>query len=249
MLAAVLLAGALLIVGWNWVSGRSFASRIASLAGRVSRPRMILGWAMGTCVTYGLSSLFALALLGRLDAAWFIPYELWTAAWSLGLPGYADAGTFLWLGGSLLVGVVLGLALLWWRAKRGKAPIGLRYRSPAAASGADERLPAALLALSAGVSEELFFRLALPLLVALVSGSALLGFALSLLCFTAAHRHQGWVGMAAVAFVGGWLTYLYLLTGALWLVAALHTLVDLHALVLRPWMSGAGGGNDRSEEA
>lgn len=238
MLAAVLLAGALAIVGASWVSGRSLAARIASLGGHVSRPRMILGWAMGTYITYGLSSLFALAVLGRLEAAWLIPFELWRAARSLGLPGDADAGMVLWLGGTLLVGMALGQALLWWRGRRGKAPIGLAYRSPAAAQATGERLPAVLLAVSAGVSEELFFRLALPLLVALVTGSALLGFVLSLLCFTAAHRHQGRVGMAAVGFVGGWLTYLYLLTGALWLVAALHALIDVHALVLRPWISG-----------
>lgn len=241
VLAAALLVGALLIVGWSWVSGRSLAARIAALAGRVSRPRMIVGWAMGTYITYGLSALLGLSLLGRIDASWRMPHELRLAAWSLGLPGEASAGTLLWLGGTLLVGIALGLTVLGWRRRRGKPPIGLAYRSPAAARAPAERLPAALLALSAGVSEELFFRLALPLLVALVTGSALLGFALSLLCFTAAHRHQGWVGMAAVAFVGGWLTYLYLLTGVLWVVAALHALIDLHALVLRPWLSGGTG--------
>jgi membrane protease YdiL (CAAX protease family) len=237
VLAAALLAGALLIVGWSWVTGRSLAARIAALAGFVSRPRMILGWAMGTCITYGLSALLALALLVRAEACWRMPDELRMAAWSLGLPGEAGAGTLLWLGGTLLVGMALGLTVLRWRRSRGRSPIGLAYRSPAAARVPAERLPAALLAVSAGMSEELFFRLALPLLVALVTGSALLGFALSLLCFTAAHRHQGWVGMGAVAFVGGWLTYLYLLTGALWLVAALHALIDVHALVLRPWLS------------
>ena len=238
LLAAMLLAGALLIVGSSWVSGRSLAARIAALAGRVSRPRMILGWAAGTYITYGLSAGLALVLLGRADAAWRMPNEIRMAAWSLGLPADADAGLLLWLGGSLLLGIVLGLALLWWRRRRGKSPIGLAYRSPAAAQAPGERLPAALLALSAGLSEELFFRLVLPLLVALVTGSALLGFAVSLFAFTAAHRHQGWVGMAAVGFVGGWLTYLYLLTGALWVVAVLHALIDVHALVLRPWISG-----------
>ena len=191
------MAGALAIVGWNWVSGRSIAARIAALTGVVSRPRMILGWAAGTFITYGSSAGVALALLGREGAGLRMPHALRMAAWSLGLPADADAGTLLWLGGTLLVGIALGLGVLWWRRRRGKPPIGLAYRSPAAARAPDERIPAALLALSAGVSEELFFRLLLPLLVALVTHSALLGFVVSLVAFTALHRHQGRPGMIA----------------------------------------------------
>jgi membrane protease YdiL (CAAX protease family) len=199
---------------------------------------MILGWAAGTWVTYGLSAIVALVLLGRAGDAWRMPHELRMVAWCLGLPGKADAGVFLWLGGSLLIGIALGGSTLWLRRRAGKPPIGLGYRSPAAARSPAERVPATMLALSAGVGEEVFFRLLLPLLIAIVTGSAAFGFVVSLVAFTLLHRHQGRVGMIAVALVGGWLTYLYLLTGALWLVAAVHVLIDVHALVLRPWISG-----------
>ena len=238
MLAGALLLAALAIVAWSRVTGRSLAGRIAALAGRTSRPRMIVGWAAGTALAYGLSSMLALTLLGRIEAAARMPIELRKAAWRLGLPAAADAAFLAWLGGSLLIGIGLGVALLILFRRIGRRPIGLAYRSPAAARARDERLPAAFLALSAGVGEELFFRLVLPLLVALALGSAALGFAVALVAFTALHRHQGWVGMAAVALVGGWLTYLYLLTGTLWLVMVLHVLIDVHALVLRPWASG-----------
>jgi membrane protease YdiL (CAAX protease family) len=145
----------------------------------------------------------------------------------------------IWLGGCLLVGIAAGVGILAIRRRLGKRQIGFAYRSPAVARERDERLPATLLALSAGVSEELFFRLTLPLLFALVFGQGALGLALSLAAFAALHRHQGVLGMIAVTLVGAWLTYLYLLTGALWVAILLHVLIDLHALVLRPWLMPA----------
>lgn len=237
MLPTLLLAAALLIVASGLTGGRSVAARIAALGTPTSRPRVILGWAAGTFVSYGATALLALGLLGRMGQVVRMPAELRVSARALGLPAEADGATLLWLVATLLGGMALGLLLLWWRVRRGKPPIGLPYRSPATAQVRGERLPAAVLAVSAGVGEELFFRLVLPLLVALVSGSALLGLTVSLVAFAALHRHQGVVGTVAVAFVGGWLTYLYLLTGALWVVMVLHTLIDLHALVLRPWIT------------
>ncbi|WP_374942345.1 type II CAAX prenyl endopeptidase Rce1 family protein [Sphingomonas sp.] len=239
MLAGALLAASLAIVGYGWWTGKGFAGRIAALAGPTSRARMIVAWAAGTWVTYGLSSLLALILLGQIDAVATMPPDLQIVAWRFGLSGGSDAGMLLWLGACLAAGVVAGVAVLALRNRLGKRPIGLAYRSPAAARVAGERLPAALLALSAGVSEGLFFRLLLPLLVALVFGSAALGYAVSLVAFAALHGHQGRVGMIAVTLVGAWLTYLYLLTGALWVVVLLHVLIDLHALVLRPRLAPA----------
>ena len=40
-----------------------------------------------------------------------------------------------------------------------------------------------------------------------------------------------------VALVGAALTYLYLLTGRLWVVMLVHVAIDLNALILRPWMT------------
>lgn len=242
MLAGVLLAAALAIVGYGWSTGKGLAGRIAALAGRTSRPRMIVAWAAGTWVTYGLSSLVALMLLEREDDVATMPVELRLVAWRLGLPGGTDAAMLFWLAECLAAGITIGVAILAVRRKLGRRPIGLAYRSPAAARARSERLPAALLAISAGVSEELFFRLMLPLLLALVLGSAFLGFSVSLVAFAALHRHQGRIGVIAVTLVGAWLTYLYLLTGALWVAMLLHVAVDLHALVIRPWIGGMDTG-------
>ena len=98
-----------------------------------------------------------------------------------------------------------------------------------------------LLSLVAGVAEELFFRLALPLLVALATGSALAGFILSALLFAAAHRYQGKAGVIATGAMGVAFAVLYLASGALWLAIAAHIVVDLNSLVIRPAITGAWG--------
>ena len=97
--------------------------------------------------------------------------------------------------------------------------------------------PAAVLAVSAGVAEELFYRLWLPLIVAMASGSGTAGVIVGTLCFAAMHRYQGWAGVAANTIGGGLLMALYLGSGALWLPILVHALVDLNAVVLRPALS------------
>lgn len=97
---------------------------------------------------------------------------------------------------------------------------------------------AAALAVTAGITEELYFRLLLPLLIAVATGSAWLGCAVGVLLFGAAHRYQGWTGILATAAVGVLMTIVYLSTGSLAATMLLHALIDLNAVVLRPIVSG-----------
>lgn len=94
-----------------------------------------------------------------------------------------------------------------------------------------------MLAISAGVTEELFFRLWLPLIVTLACGSGAVGMGVGTAAFAAMHRYQGWAGMAANLIGGALLAALYMGTGSLWVAIAVHALVDLNALVLRPWVA------------
>lgn len=237
MLAAALLMAAAGIVAFGLRTGGGISRRIARLLPQGTRPRAIRSWAIGTAVTYGLTSVVALVLLGRLDAVGTLPVELRSAALTLGLPGGTDTDVLLTMAGSAALGGAIGIAILLLRVRRGRGAFGLRYRSPAAARSGDEMPAAALLAVSAGVSEELFFRLLIPLLVATVFDAPVAGVAFGLAAFVALHRHQGIVGMAAVALVGGALTIVYLLTGMLWVAMAIHILIDLNALILRPWLT------------
>lgn len=93
---------------------------------------------------------------------------------------------------------------------------------------------AAGLSLSAGVVEELLFRLALPALLFVVTGEALSAFALALVVFAALHAYQGAVGVAGTALMGLALTAVYVLSGSIVAAIAVHVLVDLRTLVLVP---------------
>ncbi|SFP74024.1 CPBP family intramembrane glutamic endopeptidase [Sphingomonas rubra] len=216
MPAGLLLALALAAVGW-------FARRTPSPPSRAARYRR---WMARVGAAFGLSTLAGLALLGRVDALWRLPMEF--APLRAMLPAMALAE----VAGGAIGGVAIGLAVAGWRARRGGRPIGkpgsLMPRSRA-------ELPwGAAVALVAGVAEELFFRLLLPLLIAIFTGSALLGFGAATLVFAGLHRYQGWRGVVATGLFGAVMTAILLISGALWLVVLLHAAIDLGGLVLWP---------------
>ncbi|OWK30586.1 CPBP family intramembrane glutamic endopeptidase [Sphingomonas mucosissima] len=251
MLAAALLFAALGLLAHGWWTKRSLAARIARAArGRsASRPRSTLGWALGIFVTYGATALVALALLGRPEALTDLPVELGEAARLVGIaPLPVDA--LVSVGWSLGAGFVLGALAVIVMARRGWLRFATMYRSPAVATTRAEAGPALLLAAAAGIGEELFFRLLIPLLTAMITGSGVAGCLLGWAAFTLAHRYQGALSMGAVAIVGAVLGWLYLATGLLWLAMLLHTVVDANALVLRPWLEKLGRhGADRRRGA
>lgn len=90
------------------------------------------------------------------------------------------------------------------------------------------------LGLSAGVFEELLFRLALPALLFAVVGDGLLAFGLAAVLFGFLHLYQGPTGILLAVVLGVVFTALYLVTGTILVPIALHVLVDLRSLVLIP---------------
>ncbi|WP_375427948.1 CPBP family intramembrane glutamic endopeptidase [uncultured Sphingomonas sp.] len=227
MLAAPLLALAAVQIAAR-VLGRSTLSARLLPTMRGGAPYLV--WALRLWPAFGLPALAALLLLGRGGAVGSMPPEFgpaaaWVRAFAVVEPGPVLLG--------LSLGAGLGALIAWWRSRRGGrvAHLGRPPRLPRAG----RELPAAaLLALSAGVAEELYFRLALPLLIALVSGSATLGFGLAAAAFGAVHRYQGPVGVAATGAVALLLSVVYLGSGSLWLAVLCHAAIDLNALVIRP---------------
>lgn len=141
----------------------------------------------------------------------------------------------------LPLGIVVVAVRVAWSRRRGRpVPPGIIAPAPLAARNARDMLPATATALVAGVTEELAFRLFIPLTAALASGSALLGFGLATAAFVALHRYQSWLGQIGVALTGVALIALYLSTGALWLVIAVHATIDVMALAIRPWLARFG---------
>jgi membrane protease YdiL (CAAX protease family) len=98
------------------------------------------------------------------------------------------------------------------------------------------------LGLTAGIVEELLFRLALPALLFGVLGGVLpgepgagpLAFLLAAVLFGALHLYQGPVGILFAFILGLLFTALYIVTGSILAPIALHVLIDLRSLVLIP---------------
>jgi membrane protease YdiL (CAAX protease family) len=92
----------------------------------------------------------------------------------------------------------------------------------------------AALAINAGVVEELLFRLALPVLIFGVTGSAVVAVAASILIFGLLHAYQGLPGIIGSVILGTAFMAIYLATGSIVIAIVVHALFDLRSLVLIP---------------
>ena len=212
--------------------------RIKRLPDTTSRQKTYRLWIAKAAMAFVLPALIGLALLGRLDALVTVPPEF--DALRRLLPSFhGDSRVELlgMIGGSALGGMIIGAVLATrrnWRILKTIGNVGslLPRNRP-------EIVHAAAMSIAAGVSEELAFRLFLPLLVAIVSGNAFLAFGVAVAAFGAMHLYQGRAGVIATTLVGALMVAVYLMTGELWLAMVLHALIDLNSLVLRPILAGA----------
>lgn len=242
ILPAALLILSLAAIVWFLKGDLLEYRRFKRLTDTASRRRRFWLWCARAWLAFALPPLVGLALLGRLDALVALPVEL-APARAL-LPAYAGADVAAMAGGAVLGvlggGAVAALVFVLRRRRGATRPMpqlgDIGALLPRARS---ELLPGAALAISAGITEELAFRLFLPLLVAMLTGSAVLAFAVAAIVFAGLHLYQGWVGVLATGVVGLLMTAVYVLSGALWLVILLHAAIDLNGLVVRPLLTGA----------
>jgi membrane protease YdiL (CAAX protease family) len=212
--------------------------RIKRLPDTASRQKAYRLWIAKAAIAFVLPAIIGLALLGRLDAIVTVPREFDALRRLLpSLAGDSRAELLGMIGGSALGGLVIGAVLATrrnWRILKTIGNVGslLPRNRP-------EILHAAAMSIAAGISEELAFRLFLPLLVALVSGNAFVAFGVAIAVFGAMHLYQGRAGVIATTLVGALMAAIYLMTGELWLAMLLHALIDLNSLALRPALTGA----------
>lgn len=161
----------------------------------------------------------------------------------LRLPDAEAARTF----GPSLVGAVAALAVgaaVMFRASRRQPSVRLLgdidVLLPRSAS---ERRWYGVVAVTAGVTEEVFYRaFALTVLTTLLPGGRWAALGAAAVVFGAAHAYQGWAGVLTTGVLALVLGYLYLGTGSLLPGMALHVLIDLRALLLSPAPDPARGG-------
>jgi uncharacterized protein len=227
---------------WWFLFGRRAPDPGMFLPEEAARHARYRRWLWRSWVLFGLPSLATLIVAGLITrAGWLtgMPHGFLPVTAALG--GFIDRAELVQgvLVGCASGGVLLALAFAVqrWRGRPPPGPIG-NVAALMPRRLAD--LPyGALLAVSAGITEELFFRLSLPLLVVLAGGGIWLGVGLATLLFGAVHRYQGWRGMIATGIVGAVFAGLYAVAGALWLPMLAHAAMDVVALVGRPILAGA----------
>ncbi|MBX3194750.1 MAG: type II CAAX endopeptidase family protein [Schumannella sp.] len=94
------------------------------------------------------------------------------------------------------------------------------------------------LAVTAGIVEEVLFRLALPALLFGITQDALVAFLGAAVVFGVLHVYQGPLGMLFAFVLGLVFTALYVATGTIVVPILAHALIDLRSLVLIPVVLG-----------
>jgi len=198
-----------------------------------ARQRVFLRWTLQGAIHFLGMPLLGLALLGRLDALWIFPAEFAPAAADMPevvemSPGFV--GTLI---GAVLAGGLVG-GLVASRRRKPAVPRKALDIDAMIPRNRGEALRVALLGANAALTEEVCFRLYIPLLFALLGAPPWIGFGASVLLFGAMHRYQGWLGMVLTAVLGMMFAYAYLVSGGLALPILLHLLLNWNGLILRP---------------
>lgn len=139
------------------------------------------------------------------------------------------------MSGGLFIGTIITLFIASIQRRRNASTnVGVGEFSALYPRNKTERLWGILLSISAGVTEELMFRLTLPLLLFIATGNFYFAIAFSIFVFGLMHLYQGFSGAAATATLAILLTAIDLFTGNLFFAMALHIWVDMNRLILVP---------------
>jgi uncharacterized protein len=225
---------AAMIVGFLWNDLADYR-RFKTLTDSAARCHTFRKWIVKAAALFGGGAVVGLAILRRLPALAGRPVEFGALAALMPQFSGEDAGA-LALGAG--IGLVIGVAAIFLvlRLRRNK-PVPLKTLGdiePLLPRNGRERIWALLISLNAGWCEELFFRLALPLVLTLAVGNAYVGFGIAIAVFGAVHFYQGFAGIVATTILGVLFAAIYLSTGNIWIAAAVHALVDINGLIVQP---------------
>jgi hypothetical protein len=236
MLKLLLLLVSLAVLWWFVRNDASEYAAFKRQPDTAGRQRFYRIWVLKSFLALFGTSIVCLLILRQLHALLYLPDEFIPLAARLG----ADMPTTVILdkeilagcaAGAMLIGILLGV-LIAKRLKTTHATLGAI--EPLMPRNGAETGWAALLSINAGLSEECFFRLLLPLLLIGVLHNPLLAFVSATILFGLVHIYQGVVGVVMTTLVGVVLAGLYLWTGSLWITIAAHAGLDLFGLVVRP---------------
>ena len=237
-LAAILLVLVLIPFAWNLRKDRAKYQEFKALTNTNARQRRFRIWTVKSFLRFGCTSLIALAILGRLSALQNLPPEFQRLARFFHSLGPTPSGTISFLtglAGALVLFVLLNVLKARHSAKTKPVQlVTVGDTAPLLPRNWAEIAHAAVMSLNAGFSEELYFRLLVPLLLAMLIGHAIPAFVLAALLFGIAHIYQGRAGVIASTTIGLVMVLIYLLTGTIWAAIAAHAFMDLLGLVISP---------------
>jgi uncharacterized protein len=240
MLTEILWLAGMLIFGSLWVKKDAAEYGLfVVLNDTAARQRSYGKWILQTFLILTGASLVSLWLADALPSVKSFPSAFEPVHGMLQTPNKPMSPDMM---AGVAVGVSINLLIVGfvqWRRFRNLATAASRPTDPMIPRNARERVYALAMCINAGFSEELFFRLALPLLLFHISGSLLLAVTVANLCFGLAHFYQGWKGVFATMFVGALLTLIYFKTASLLHVMLLHAAIDIVAFFIRPLLMRA----------
>ncbi len=235
------LAGLLVFcLGALWWYVRNDAAEYAAfklLTETGERQKRFRWWILKSFMVFFGATMVSLAILGRLGVLIVFPAEFSglaaTVQAALPQPQAVPPGFLVGFGCAVVVGIIAG-GLGSKLSKRKATPVVLGDVQALMPRNWTETAWTAGLSINAGLCEELFFRLLLPLLLAGLFGNAAFAFGLAAVVFGLVHFYQGAVGIIATTILGAVLTGIYLWTGNIWIAVGVHVFLDLLNLVVRP---------------
>jgi uncharacterized protein len=252
MLIALLLIS-LTIVAYDLTKGAADYKAFKRFEDTDRRQRMLRNWLVQSLVLYGVAGLSGLALLNQLGVLSQVPDPFRSVLRLRSMLGTSEPTaaadqheSWLSLTSILIVGFVAGItvtAVTLMVRRRLSANAG---SSPPPRAGdftaliprnSAERRWAFLLSLNAGLSEEIFFRAWLPVLLYALCHNAIVSLTIAAILFGAMHAYQGLKGVLATTVLGAAFTYIYVSSGQIWIAMILHALIDLNSLIVQPMLT------------
>jgi len=217
MLKLLLLVLCVAVMWWFVRNDAAEYAAFKRLTTSADRQRFYRRWVVKSFLTLFGTTIVSLLILRQLQAlitlpAEFIPLAARLAA-RMPLTQVLDKSFLIGFASAAAITGILGGVLLAKKTQTSHAVLG--DIEPLMPRNSAETGWAALLSLNAGLSEECFFRLLLPLLLAGLLHSPLLAFVIATILFGLMHFYQGVAGVLMTTLVGVVLAGLYLWTGDL----------------------------------
>lgn len=241
--AAIILAFGVAMVVLQILQDRRTFPRFKAMTETAPRQATMRYWLIDSAIRYGIAGVLALFLLGRSDTVVSMPADVAVARdhllTSIGLDPAGAREMTMGMAAAIVVGMVAGAFIPLLQKKKAKGPVVIGDIAALLPRNRQEVGWMAAMSINAGVSEEIFFRLAMPFAAFALWPDARVAFLIAAILFGAVHAYQGVVGILATFVVGVLLTFIYLATGQIWLAIVLHALMDLRTLVLVPLLTGS----------